>query len=147
MIDLFVFCFDSMFPLASTYCAVSLSVRPTTVLHNKQTGAIPSGVKQAFRPRARKAGSQCCQVPLRAASTNLCPGWTSQNGLTTGSALVRVSGHAPSIWGRHSFGRGHCLLGKGCRRPGKGQQSQYLLYITQRCNPTDRMVSRASYGV
>lgn len=42
-----------------------------------------------------KSGLQCCQVPLKAASTNLCPGWTSQNGLTTGSALVKVSGHRP----------------------------------------------------
>lgn len=72
-----------MFPLASTYCSQS---------SNKQDGR--NSVRGQAYPGA-KSGLQCCQGPLKAASTNLCPGWTSQNGLTTGSALVKVSGHCP----------------------------------------------------
>lgn len=44
-----------------------------TALHNKQTDGIPSGVKHST-PGA-KSGLQCRQAPLRATSTNLCPGW------------------------------------------------------------------------
>lgn len=60
-----------------------------------------------------KSGLQGCQGPLKAASTNLCPGWTSQIYPTTDRHSSKCRATAPSIWGQHSWGGSIACLGRG----------------------------------
>lgn len=111
-----------------------------TVVVTSRRAEFRQGVRAC---RARKAGSNVAKGPLKAASTNLWPGWTSQKGTTTDRHSSKCRATAPSIWRRHStrrealpaWERRQRTSSSACREEGisGGQEKKQ----SQRCNPTE----------
>lgn len=111
-----------------------------TVVVTSRRAEFRQGVRAC---RARKAGSNVAKGPLKAASTNLWPGWTSQKGTTTDRHSSKCRATAPSIWRRHSTRREALPAWEerqetpspACMEQGisGGQEKKQ----SQRCNPTE----------
>lgn len=135
VIVLFVFCFDlQCFPWSLHTAASRRAEFRQGVEHGGREKRAPR------LPRATKSGlyqsSPRMDIPKR------------QRGTSTGSTLVKVSGHCPCNMVRHSMRREHCPLGKGSKGHGPplaalaGREAtlaagEQKWKQSQRCNPTE----------